>query len=113
MNNPKQFKAKARPSIIKNLQQLANLLKNINKNVGKFYMTQQMTITGKWHGCHFKNSARRKIFPRMACVKIIEQAIHFEYCEKILTTTEKGFLFLYSEQPFSHSSILLLAQFFT
>ena len=34
--------------------QLANLLKNINKTVGEFNITKQMTITGKWHGCHFK-----------------------------------------------------------
>ena len=36
VNNPKLFKAKARPSTIKKLQQgigqLGNLLKNINKN---------------------------------------------------------------------------------
>ena len=34
--------------------QLDNLLKNINKTVDKFNITKQMTISGKWHGCHFK-----------------------------------------------------------
>ena len=34
-----------------------HLLKNINKTIGKFNITKQMTITGKWHGCHFKKSA--------------------------------------------------------
>ena len=34
--------------------QLANLLKNIKKTVGKFTSTKQITITGKWHSCHFK-----------------------------------------------------------
>ena len=55
MNNPKLFKAKARPSTIKEkcklvlgTGQLANLLKNINKTLGKF------NITGKWHGYHFQ-----------------------------------------------------------
>ena len=35
--------------------QPANLLKKINKTVGTFNITKQMTITRKWHGCHFKN----------------------------------------------------------
>ena len=34
--------------------QLANSLKNTSKTVGKLSSTKQMTITGKWHGCHFK-----------------------------------------------------------
>ena len=33
-------------------------MKNINKTVGKFTSTKQMTITRKWHGCHFKKSGQ-------------------------------------------------------
>ena len=54
VNNPELFKAKARLSTIKDncklilgTRQLANLLKDINKNVGKFTKTKQMVFTGK------------------------------------------------------------------
>ena len=64
VNNTKLFNVKARPSTIKyknklkyGIEQLANLLKNINKIVGNGHInaTEQMAITGKWNGCNFKN----------------------------------------------------------
>ena len=52
INNKKPFKQKLK--LILGTGQLANLLKNINKTVGKFKITKQINITGKCHGYHFK-----------------------------------------------------------
>ena len=41
--------------------QLANLLKDINKTACKF-TKKQMSITGKWDGCHFKNVKNNLVF---------------------------------------------------
>ena len=38
---------------------LNQFLKNINKTLGKTKNNTQMAITGKWHGCHFKNRRKR------------------------------------------------------
>ena len=50
-----QLISKDNYKLILGTRQLAKLLKYISQTVGKLTKTEQMAITGKWHGCHFKN----------------------------------------------------------
>ena len=62
-------------------------LKNINKNEGKFNITKQMTITGKWYGCHFKKGCenQERIQPSdqaQICFLVLDFVIFFVLWER-------------------------------